>query len=353
MMFFSIWFKHLLSRLATTFFFILISIFSIYVLVDLSVNSVRFFSTTTTDYWQIFLYYLRNFAKHLELFFPLSLLLSSIKVLYDLNAHRELIALQMAGLSKKKLLAPFFLFASFLAIACYCNSEWIAPQAQDEATAFRMAHAKKKKKMKQDVFSLPLLDESELVYRKFEEKKNRFFDVFWIRTPNEIWHMKYLDLNGPLPVARYTDHFLRNAQKLFEKKESYEEKTFSEIRWDSNTSLHRFIPFENRSLSTLFQQLRSDSAERKSLSAHLHYKLALPLLSLLVLFAAAPFPLRFSRSLPIFLFAACALFCFIALATILDGMLILAETQVLSAAIAIWIPLLLSFAAALRCFVKI
>jgi len=350
----TLWFRYLFSRLAKTFLFLLFCIFSIYVIVDLSVNSVRFFSSGGTTFIEISLYYLRNFAKHLELFFPLSFLLSAMKVLFDLNAYRELVALQMAGLSKKKLLSPFYLFAILLSSVCYINCEWIAPDAQDSANEFRSAHAKKKKKKREHLFTLSLEDETELIYQSFDPSEKQLFDVYWICSADDIWHMKYLKIDPKPPSGRHVDRLTRNEMKQFEKKESFDKRDFPELSWDDDgAALQRFVPFENRSLSNLYQQARSNSADKQSLFTHLHYKLALPMLSFLAILAISPFSMRFSRSLPVFLFASLSLFGFIALCTILDGMLILGENKVLPPYIAIWGPLLLSFGLAARPFIKL
>ena len=346
-----LWFRLLLFRLAGTFAFLLISLFFLYVIVDLSVNGVRFFSAETAPV-EIALYYVRNFAEHLEIFFPLGFLLAAMKVLFDLNLHRELVALQMAGLSKKKLLLPFFLFASLLSAGSYFNSQWLAPDAQEAASSFRLEHAKKKKKMREQVFPLSLEDGTELVYQSFDPQKNRFFDVFWLKAPDDIWHMKYLKADSQLPIGLFVDRLSRNSSSQFEKKESFAEKAFPEIRWDETAPLQRFVPYENRPLATLFFQSRAESADKPCILSHLHYKLALPLLPFLILLSIGPFSLHFARSLPFFLFAACALFAFAALCTLLDGMLILGENRVLLPAVAIWTPFLLSFALSFRPFFK-
>ena len=289
---------------------------------------------------------------HLDLFLPLAFLLTSMKVLFDLNAHSELVAFQMAGLSKKKLLRPFFLFASLLSLICYINNQWLAPDAQNAAHAFRDA-AKNKKKKKEHLFTLPLTDGTELVYQQFDPAKKEFFDVFWIQTSNDIWHIKYLDIGSNPPTGHFTDHLTRNHQHQFEKTESFQYQEFPHLSWDDQTVIREFVPFEHRSLSTLFQQARSDTANQQSVFAHLHYKLALPLLPFLVLLTISPVTMQFSRTRPVFLIIAISLLGFISLRTILDGMLILGENQVLPAAVAIWSPLLLGLILSLRSFIKL
>lgn len=348
-----IWHRYLFGHLIKTFLFILFCVFAIYVIVDLSVHGVRFLSRAATTFADLALYYLRSFARHLELFLPLTLLLASLKVLVDLNAHHELVALQMAGLSRKTLLRPFFAFAALLTFACYANSQWLAPDAQEAADAFRIQHSRKKKKVKREhVYNIALDDDSELVYQSFDEEKKELFDVFWIKSEGDIWHMKYLGIGRKHPQGRYVDHFQRNGKGQFEKTESFSEKSFPRLPWDDDATLERFIPFENRSLSTLLSQASALTADRPSIFCYLHYKIAVPLLPFFILIAISPIAMRFTRTRSTFLIVAVSLFTFVGLMIVLDGMLILGENQVIPGYLAIWGPIALLFAFSFPRFAK-
>lgn len=340
-----IWHRFFFKHLLNNFLFILISILIGYVLVDLSVNGVRYFSGESTTLTRAILYYLKQISNHLELFFPLSFLLASMKVLSDINSH-QIIALQMAGLSKKKLLSPFFIFAGILSLISYGNSQWFSPQSQDEAYQLR---DKSKKTKNEKVSSLVLDDDSELIYQSFNPETQELFDVFWVVSADDIWHMKTLKP----PIGRFVDHLTRGSDKQFEKRESFDEKQLPELVWKEDASPQKFIPYENRSLTDLIRQAGSDSADRQSILTHLHYKMARPLLPFLVLLSIGPISMRFSRHRPTFLIAACSLFGFIALMTILDGMLILGENQVLPSFLVIWTPMAIALASAARPFAKL
>jgi lipopolysaccharide export LptBFGC system permease protein LptF len=345
-----LWQKHLFSQLIKTYFFLLFCIFAIYVIVDLSINGIDFLSTSTLS--SLSLYYLHTFSGLLELFLSLTFLLATMRVLFDLNSHREIVALQMAGLSKKRLLSPFFIFASFLSSLCYLNSQFLAPEAQDNTFAFKKEHKEKKKKKaeKTHVSSLSLSDNSEVVYLDFNEETKELFDLFWIKTPSDIWHMKTLRIDTL--EGRFVNHLTRNDAKQFEKAESYESHFFPDLPWDNEVIVHKFIPFENRPLSTLLIQFLSDSAEKASVASHLYYKLLLPLMPFLVLFAVSPISMRYSRNLPLFLIASCAIFGFIGIKVVLDGMLILAENQVLPPSLALLAPCALLLALSLPNFAQ-
>lgn len=130
-------------------------------------------------------------------------------------------------------------------------------------------------------------------------------------------------------------------KKQIIKKESFREREFPNIPWDKEAILHKVVPYDNRPLSTLFAQALIDSTERPPVLTHLYYKLFAPLIPLLVLIAIAPISLRFSRSRPLFFIVAGSLFGLISLKVILDGLLILGETQVLPALVAMGSPIAL------------
>jgi lipopolysaccharide export LptBFGC system permease protein LptF len=333
-----IWQKYLFSQLLKTFLFFLICLLLIYMIVDLSAHGVRFLSKSSFS--EIAFFYLNTFASILDLLLTLTFLLATLKVLITLNANREIVALQMAGLSKKKLLTPFFLVAAFLSLICYLNSQWFASNAQEIVSNFKAAH--KTKKNKPDpirIFTASLKDESEIIYQKYDPKNHELFDVFWVRSPSDIWQMKTLKINNL--QGCYVNHLQRNSLKQLEKTESFISRSFSELPWSDEIILHRFIPYENRSISTLILQACSRPADGRVILSHLYYKLLVPLMPFLVLFAISPLILYYSRNTPIFFITAYSIFGFIALKVLFDGMLILGENQVIPSSIAILGPFFL------------
>jgi lipopolysaccharide export LptBFGC system permease protein LptF len=339
--------KYLFKSLAITFLLLILSIFLTYTIVDLSMNGVRFFSHGTLSFPEIAKYYLFTFSNQHMFFFPLTFLLTALKVFHDLNRHNELVALQMAGISQRKLLTPFFIFAGMLVIASYAHQEWLAPTTQIAASTFRLKHSKHKKKEVSDLYNVALQDQSELVYQSFQN--DELFDVFWIKNNKDIWHMKYLKLNPTRGL--FVDHFQRTTSGL-EKLESFTEIAFPQITFDPNICLETFTPLENRPLTALLSQAFKKNSERKNVLCQLHYIIATPLISFLLLIAIAPIAFRFSRSKNAFIITTLSLFGFVAFKTIVDGMMILGENQVLPSYLAIWLPFLCVFLITFPKFIK-
>lgn len=337
-----IWTRYLWNQLSSTFLLFFLFIFCIYTLVDLSIHGVRFFSQATL--YEVLIYYGYNFAIHLYFFLPLTFLLSSLKTLLDLSAHNELVALQMAGLSQKRLLIPFFCFATLLTLFILANFEWISPLAQQKTHEFQRKCTKKQKKERlPELYNVALEDGSELIYQDFDSKTLEFSDVFWLQKNKEIWHMKFLTVSSH-PEGRFVDHFTRNSLGKLEKTESFEQISFPDLIVDPNTSLQVYLPLEHRKLSTLCQQSWNRNTQQGSLSAHLHYKLATPCIHFCILLLIGPFVFRFRRDKPLFLIVALSLFAFVSFMIFLEAMLILGENQVIPGFIAIWGPFLLLFA---------
>lgn len=349
-----IWHKYLLRHLVKTFLFFLACFFAIYIIVDLSAHGVRFLSSGKTTFSEMALFYLRTFAMHLQYFLPITLLLASLKVLLSLNSHHELVALQMAGLSKKTLLRPFFSVAACLSCVLYANNQWFAPDALDGASTFRSEHSKKKKKTKKEhVYNIAFEDDSELIYQSFDEKKNELFDVFWVKNAHDIWHMKYLKIDLKPPEGRFVDHLQRKESDRFEKTESFSTHSFPALSWKEEVALERIVPFENRPLSTLLTQATNLTADRQRIFSHLHYKIALPLFPLFIILGISPIAMRFTRSRSTFLIVGASLILTFGFMMFLDGMLILGENQVIPGYFAIWTPIALVFFALIRPFARL
>ncbi|MBS0625853.1 MAG: LptF/LptG family permease [Verrucomicrobia bacterium] len=345
-----IWQRYLFFRLLKSFLFILFSIFTLFSIVDLAIRSGKIFGSHLLPDFETILYYFYQFSNYLGYFFPLALLLSSIQVLLDLNSHNELTALQMGSLSRKKLLAPFFILAGILFILSLANQQWVAPSAQASAFQYTVAHARhKKKQLREHVQTLILEDGSEMIYQRFDANKKELFDVFWIQNPSKIWHMKYFQVG--LSEGRYVDQFSRG-NSLLEKVASFDKRLFPEIHIDEEAAFKPFIPYEQRTLKQLAFQSLAKSGERPKLLAHLLYKFSQPLLLFLAILAIAPVTFRFSRTRSAFAVIAFALFGFVSVMMCLDGMLILAENQVLPAAIAFGAPLLAIFVLSYRPFTR-
>lgn len=342
-----LWQKYIFKEALKTFCFILLSLFFLYALIDYSLHMQDFVLDKKLQLQHLIAYYSSQFIKRQELLIPLSLLMTTLKVLFGMNMKGELIALQASGISKRAIVKPLLLFAVGCSLFNLMATEFFLPHSLNTLDKFRYEHFKHaSKQAAKPVHVLTLKDRSKLVFGREDKTLQTYYDVFWIRSSQEIWHMQTLNLTAEKPVGSYVDLLRSNDKGIFQKVDSFNSYPFK-FRFEIDATGRGEIPLENQSISSLIKLF----AHRDSLSAYEHpqaltqllFKLVTPLLPLLVVLSSAPFCLTYTRSHPLFATYALALFGFIALFALLDAAVILAENLTLSPYVAVLTPIALLF----------
>jgi len=345
----NLWERYIFWNLIKGFFFFLFSFFLLYSLIDFSTHAQSFFSKGFLDFPKFATYYGYQLVKRLELLLPLSLLISVIRVLTTLNAHKELVALQACGIPLRKIMRPFFLLATFCCILGYCNEEIFLPKSATTLTNSKYSYTQNPlKKLKKKQFTLlSLADSSKLIYQTFDSTTNRFFDVYWVRSFDDLWHMKYLSADPHNPIGEYMDHIVRNKEGFFEKAESIERGRLPSLVW-STKELHKkqsSVRYQKVSqLASLMWNSSNNSLYfRGEVATYLFRKITMPFLSFLVLIGLFPFCITYSRTPPTFLIYGISLFCFVVFFTLLNAMVIIGANHVLPPYVAIFLPFVVLF----------
>jgi lipopolysaccharide export system permease protein len=274
-------------------------------------------------------------------------MLAIIKVIYVKNTQNELIALQMSGISKNKLSTPLFFIALILTCISYANYEFLTPKSVESIESFKNEYFRENKKNIDKSLNILLLEnKTKLIYQKYDPIKNQLFDVFWINSANDIWHIKYLRVDAKTPLGTYVDHFLRDKEGRLIKQESFDSYNFAKIQFDKdvNSSLK---PYNTRPISMLYSQYKnkrySSVKEKAYILSQLNYKLAMPLLPFLIVLSLLPICMRFSRISLIYLISFISLISFIAFYIMMDAAMILSENQIGSSFWIIWSPIIITF----------
>lgn len=344
-----IWHRYILREFLKVFILFLFGFYLLYSIIDYSTHCQDFAQSKNLPIFKVVQYYLLQFIKRADILLPLAIILSSIKVLCQLNIHRELVAFQSAGIRQKKLLRPLFFMAAICTLSCLAINEFAIPYSLNFIDKFydtHLSHSMQKNRRK-PFYVLHLEDHSKLIYQYYDGTKEAFFDVIWIRNANDIWRMKYLKADPDDLQGQWVDHLVRNEKNnAYEKTESYPLYLFQELHWTKEIPRKGYIPYENRSmhqLFTLIKQPLASSYEKQEILTQLLFKLAMPSTCFLVLLAIAPFCIGYKRDLSPFFIYAFGLFGLIAFITFMDAAVILSENETASAYIAILTPFLLLF----------
>lgn len=343
MIFSKIWQRYIFREFFKIFSLFLFGFYLLYVVIDYSIHMQDFLHSANLSLRKIIEYYLLQFIKRTDILFPLAVLLGAIKVLCQMNNHRELVAFQSGGLKQKALLQPLF-FVGFLCTLCNLGiNEFAVPYSLNYIDKFYDAHLSRSYRgtRSQPLHVMHLDDHSKLVYQYYDASREAFFDVFWIKSSNDIWRMKYLKADPEEPMGQFVDHLIRSEGGL-KKTESHESYLFFDLSWSEQMPKKGFIPFENRSIRELWNLYRHDpllsSYDRQSILTQGLYKIMMPLLSFIVILAVAPSCLLPRPNIPQFFIYAFGIFGFCGFVALMDAAVILGENDTLSPYVAILSP---------------
>ncbi|MCB1081544.1 MAG: LptF/LptG family permease [Chlamydiia bacterium] len=345
-----IWQRYFLSEILKTFFLFLFSFFFLYVLADYSMHMQEILKNKKMGPFDLVFYYSMVFSKRCDLLLPLSLLIASVKVLTSLNKRNELLAMQTAGIPLHKLTRPFFLVGLICVAFSYFNFEVFAPKSLNYVDRFEQKHLKKKapKKEKGGVHVLPLADGSRFLYQSFNSETNEFSDLFYLLSFDEMYHIKTLKIEEGGLSGTYVDHLKRSRSGEIEKIASYDTYLFQSIPLDFELQEQLKSPIENRAISELGKMIFSPTPlfmeNLSALHTHLYFKLLMPWLPVIVLIGVVPFCTPSVRFLPTFYIFSVTIFGYITFFALMDGCVILGETNVLSPFWAIFTLPILFFA---------
>lgn len=338
------WQLYFFREIFKVFFFFLFGFFFLYSLIEYASHMDDFLKNETIEINATLLYYLNQFLKRLDFLLPMALLLSTIKVLTTLNIRNEWTVFQVAGLSTRKLLYPFFIVASLCTMFLWANFEYFLPTALKNIDEFRVNHfhGSHLTKRRELIHMIPLKDNSKLLYQSYLSEKHLLFDVLWIKSTSEIWRMKYLNSDPTNPTAYYVDHLVRSSSGILEKKESYPSLLLTDLKWHPRMARKGLVPFDQRKISDLIQLVKDRKVapyEIPKIKTALLFKIGIPLLAPLIVMGLAPVCLFFSRHRSLFLIYAVALFGLFAFYMLVDSLTTLSDHGLFSPLLATLFPL--------------
>ena len=344
-----LWMRHLFFRTAKHLALFMLSFFCIYVLIDYSIYANQLAKQGSVGIYDIFLYYVCLFTKRLHLILLLGFSLSIITALIQMNERREIVALLCAGLTKKALLKPLWLIATALFVLMMMNFQFAIPKALAFLDNFEQSHLKKSKKIgfkKIATYALFTKQGHRLLFSKMDLITHIMEDVYLIISSDELWKIQKLDTFRGMAIGYQAEHLKRNHKNELTLLETVAIKKFEPFDVEFVIKKKGQTSYEDLSILELSKMLSdanpSFKKERFKILTQLTYKIMIPFLSFLVIIACAPFCLVFSRKLPIFMIYAMSIFGMIAFFTLMDGAIIIGESQVIKGQWVIIAPFLLS-----------
>ena len=328
-------------------FFLFISCFYfLYVLIDYSVHA-KDFQNGAISFFHIVAYYCCQFTKRADILIPIAILIATIKVLTTSNLRNEIVALATGGIPLKKIMRPFLWGALGCSAVLYLNFQCLQPCCLNQISAFEEHFFKAQTKGKEgkSVNALVLEDSTLLIYQNYDSNKKAFVDAYWLKSSDELFRIQSLFPYEKTPYGIFVDYLKRSAEGELVKTASYGTLPFPQMRFDPKTLFSAAHPPRMQSISQLahtmgWKQIGLGKMNDREAEAatFFYFKLITPLVCLLAVIGPAPFCLRFTRTLSVYLIYALSLFGMIAFYTLANSSVVLGESQVLPPIVAILLP---------------
>ena len=129
--------NYILKAFIPTFFMCLLIISGIYVIVDLLQKLGEFVDMGGEAFGTGIRYYTYLFPVVVFQFFPAVTLIAVSIVLVRLTKNREILAMQVAGISLYRILLPIFIITVFMSFASFGDQEWIIPRFAERLETLR------------------------------------------------------------------------------------------------------------------------------------------------------------------------------------------------------------------------
>jgi lipopolysaccharide export system permease protein len=341
-----IWEKYILRLFLSTLLFVLFGLFGLYVLIDYSCHTSYIHSGITSPFTHLGIIYLSEFVNRLSVLLPFAILIATIKTLTQLNIHNELVALLAGGLSIKRLLRPLYIAGILLTLILYVNIQVAIPRAKTTLNTITEERRQHKNKNDQPfVQSLLLEDESKVIFQKYDAFNKRFFDAYWILDTSNIYHIKHLYPYETPPRGEGVEQFSKDQKGALAQQATYTELTFNTMQFNKKRLWETTTLPDELSLKQLWSRIPSlTSAKNEKQSAILttfYFKMVMPWLCLLAIIGPAPFCVRYTRTLPVFLLYACFTFIFVSFHLVMESAEVLGKRQVADPLMIIMLPFII------------
>lgn len=137
--------RYIAFRFIGTFAFILVLLMTVSIVFDFSEKVDDFMRTNPSVQQIIFDYYLNFFLYYGNLFSPLIIFIALILFTSRMAQRTEIVAILAGGVSFDRLLRPFLLAASFLAVAALLLNHFIIPHANRTRLEFEERYSRKQR----------------------------------------------------------------------------------------------------------------------------------------------------------------------------------------------------------------
>jgi len=135
--------KYILKRFLGAFIFTVIIICAVILVIDITEKTDKFVKAEVSTE-QIIGYYLDFIPWIANFITPLTVFIATVFVTAKMAGHTEIVAILSSGVSFRRMLLPYFIGASIIAISSFYLTGWVIPDSNKSRVAFEVEYLKSK-----------------------------------------------------------------------------------------------------------------------------------------------------------------------------------------------------------------
>jgi lipopolysaccharide export system permease protein len=134
--------KYILKKFLGTFIFVVLILVSVICVIDFTEKNDDFIKHNLS-FGQVFTeYYLNLIPYYANMLSPITVFIATVFVTAKLASHTEIVAILSSGISFKRLLVPYLIGASIIAVAIFGLIAYVIPKANKERVNFEVTYIK-------------------------------------------------------------------------------------------------------------------------------------------------------------------------------------------------------------------
>ncbi|MFD2248121.1 LptF/LptG family permease [Pontibacter ruber] len=134
--------KYILKKFLTTFVFVVLILVSVILVIDFTEKNDDFIKNNVAISEILFDYYLNLIPYYANMLSPITVFIATVFVTAKLASHTEIVAILSSGVSFRRLLVPYVMGSSLIAVVIFALIGWVIPNANKESVAFQVKYVK-------------------------------------------------------------------------------------------------------------------------------------------------------------------------------------------------------------------
>ncbi len=134
--------KYILKKFLTTYVFTVLILVSVILVIDFTEKNDDFIKNNVAISEIIFDYYLNLIPYYANMLSPITVFIATVFVTAKLASHTEIVAILSSGVSFRRLLVPYLMGSSLIAVLIFGLIGWVIPNANKKSVAFQVKYTK-------------------------------------------------------------------------------------------------------------------------------------------------------------------------------------------------------------------